>query len=464
MTRTGEITARALLTTAAAAFACVLAASACSTGTSSTGPAPTPSPTNQPSPTPQPTATPDTGDGHHGDIVIDLDKVVNVCTVIQTSGTQTLALADATGLAVGDRVLVLQTQDDFATSGPTLPVTAPGVAATAEIRRITAIDNNFVTVDASLKALYESTGTLTAQACLVPEYHDVTITATGRLLAQAWDGATGGIVAFYANGATVVNGTIDVSGTGFRGGQPGGNSGTEANVTGDDTTNLLGGGKGEGLDARGFGTYGRGSVGNAGGGGNAHNAGGGGGGSGGTGGLGGFQAEPFANNPDTQGRAGGAVSLTDVTAIVLGGGGGSGQQNGSLAGAGGAGGGAIRIVAASLSGNGALIADGVAGEDSGSAADADGAGGGGAGGTILLWSVSQTFTGTISARGAVGGDSLENTNRHGPGGGGGGGIVALWGVDVVPDVSGGGPGGAFDGSAHGATVGGTGAVLTLPDL
>ena len=52
----------------------------------------------------------------------------------------------------------------------------------------------------------------------------------GSLIAPSWDGnAGGGIIAFRANGVMTVNGTIDGSGRGYRGGNPytgNGNPGT----------------------------------------------------------------------------------------------------------------------------------------------------------------------------------------------------------------------------------------------
>jgi uncharacterized protein (TIGR02145 family) len=53
----------------------------------------------------------------------------------------------------------------------------------------------------------------------VPQYRNVTITGSGSLSANAWDGVSGGIVAFYASGAVNINnnGRIDVNGLGYRG-------------------------------------------------------------------------------------------------------------------------------------------------------------------------------------------------------------------------------------------------------
>lgn len=123
----------------------------------------------------------------------------------------------------------------------------------------------------------------------VPQYADLTIPSGASVIAQDWNGATGGIAAVHVDGTLSLNGHFDVDGAGFRGGvrdnqtRP---TGETPGTAGYRYTNLeRGGRKGESIaglsDSLPFGGIGRGAPANGGGGGNAHNAGGGGGANGG---------------------------------------------------------------------------------------------------------------------------------------------------------------------------------------
>ena len=169
----------------------------------------------------------------------------------------------------------------------------------------------------------------------MPEFTEVDVQPGGRIVASAWNGQTGGIIAFYASVRVTISGELTVDGMGFRGGVTSQNNGTQG-VTVEDTTGGAGGGKGEGLDGRSWLLEGRGSMANGAGGGNAHNAGGGGAGNGGPGGGGSMQNPVQGNEPNTFGRAGGAINLAPSQILSLGAGGGAGQQNNSLGGDGGA--------------------------------------------------------------------------------------------------------------------------------
>lgn len=425
-------------------------------------PTPTPSPTVSQTPTPGP--TPDTGDGRDGDIVVDGDLVINTCTPVTSSSGSDIVVTNATGFDPGDMVLVVQTQDTFATSGPAATVSSAGRAGVSNLARVADINGTTVTLDAGLTAAYGSDATGTAQACLVPQYGDVTVESTGRLLAADWNGATGGIVAFYANGTVSITGQLDADAAGFRPGQPVGNDGS-ADITDETTVNNQGGGKGEGLDITSLTLAGRGAMGNAAGGGNAHNAGGGGGGNGGAGGFGGKQAAGQGDEPNTKGRGGGAVDLAGDIDLVFGGGGGAGHHNEGNAGEGGFGGGLILVVANVVEGAGTLTANGTDGEGSLNAASPDGAGGAGAGGTIVLRAVDGSgFTGLVQATGGAGGDNAGQ-EAHGTGGGGGGGRFYWTAVEnATTDLSGGAAGLTPNDGTHEATPGGPGLVVELPEL
>ena len=396
---------------------------ACSQDVGTTQPTPTPEPSGTNTPTPAP--TPDVGNGSSMDIVVDGDLVINTCRAVVAQGSQQVAVSDANGFAAGDRILIVQVQDDFATSGVTTNVAAADLAGSWEIVRVSAVDGSFLELEAELKGTYRSNVGVgeSAQVCTMPEFTDVTINATGRITAPAWDGQTGGIVAFYANGIVTNNGAIDVEALGFRGGVLAQNNGGE-DVVLEDTTNGQGGGKAEGLDGRSRAGFGRGAMGNAAGGGNAHNAGGGGGGNGAAGGLGSRQNPDQGQVDDTAGRPGGGIGPTPSVLLSFGGGGGAGQQNNGNGGVGGIGGGLAVMIVNDLTGNGSIDADG----ETGGTANGDGAGGGGAGGTILIQVLSSDFTGTVTAVGGGGGD-VTGSNGDGPGGGGAGGRLEL-----APDI------------------------------
>jgi uncharacterized repeat protein (TIGR01451 family) len=350
-------------------------------------------------------------------------------------------------------------------------------------------------------------GQRTFQVVRVPQYSSATV--TGTLTAPAWNGATGGIVAIDVAGALAINGAVNVDGKGFRGG---GGRGTAGGGTGTGTpTNTdyrlvssfnLNGQKGEGIvgtphyiydgtsvidtGVEGYpnGDTARGAPGNAGGGGtdgatnnNEENSGGGGGGNAGTGGVGGMT---WRSRLSIGGYGGLMTVAPSATRVVMGGGGGAGSRNNSstVAASGAAGGGIILIRAGTLSGAGALSANGA---DAYNNTLNDGGGGGGAGGSILVsLPAAGNYTGalTLNARGGRGGDAwnaqavgticgsapCDTDNRHGPGGGGGGGYVAtIWGA--AANVAGGTNGitttVAAPNNVYGATPGSTGTSTTL---
>ncbi len=217
---------------------------------------------------------------------------------------------------------------------------------------------------------------------------------------------------------------------------------------------------------------GRGNLANAGGGGNAQESGGGGGGNGSAGGNGGNDALDTANG----GIGGRALSYSNsVRRVFMGGSGGCPGPNDEdkfLAGSNG--GGIILIRANQINGNGhSILANGVD-EPIDSSASLFPGGGGGAGGVVLLDVGSYSSSVTVQANGGKGGDTRLSCTA-GPGGGGGGGCIWFSGSSSTPtnvtrSVNGGASGvvvkfpgdstPACLGSAHGATAGSNGVILT----
>lgn len=378
-----------------------------------------------------------TGDGADGSISLSSGAHgVNDCLIVMSASGSSVTLA---GSAAPGWYLFLQVQDAFATAADPAPLATLGSAGLWELAQLGPGEQPL----APLAHAYETVaGARAAQACRVPAFQDVRVTGSASIVPQhPWDGATGGVVAFFVHGTLTLgtNADVDASGSGFRGGVVSTNDGA-TNVFTDFTSSGGGGGKGESLDPRSFGTFGRASWANAGGGGNAHNSGGGGGSNGGFGGFGGQQGTTGGANPATQGRPGRCVLPPVTDRLVLGGGGGGGQQNGTKGTDGAPGGGIVLVFANTLVGGGLILSDGGRALNAGG----DGAGGGGAGGTILLETRGAAFSGGVLARGGRGGDvSADLADKHGPGGGGSGGRIGTLGLTTdyaIVDVGGGAAG------------------------
>lgn len=405
-------------------------------------------------------------------------------------------------LAAGDLLLVIQMQGAVldTADGPAFgAVVDLGGAGSYELVRVGEVSGDSVVLDADcggLRNAYDADGS--TQLVRAPEFTDLIVQPGASLTASPWNGAVGGIVAVHVDGSLTVDGAIDASASGFRGG-------AAENVSSDSAVETTAwrstdpadgaekgesvGGDGTRYDAMG-GRYGRAAAANGGGGGTAHNGGGGGGANAGdpadwngqgvmdpgTPGAAAWALDPaFAangNQPTTSsggGRGGYTFGSTDQDALALppgdpawggnqrrdrggfggrpldadpverifaGGGGGAGDGNNGGAGAGGRGGGIVLLLAGSVGGSGSVRADGGDGVDT-SATHNDAPGGGGGGGTIVIDAGSIAGV-TLSAAGGAGGDQLiTNDESEGPGGGGGGGRIALRGGTPVMSAAGG---------------------------
>ena len=254
---------------------------------------------------------------------------------------------------------------------------------------------------------------------------------TANMSAKAWNGTTGGVLAFEVVGTLTLSHNLNVNGLGFRGGSVSTNY--YSGGTGCSTTEFIrtsnhtrAGAKGEGIyktSNTDF-LYASGHLLNGGGGGAERiNTGGGGGGNytaGGLGGVGWSCAGPGG------GGLGGIALSTQISATRVFMGGGGGQQNDSQGSNGGNGGGIILLKA------GSIVTSGACGGRIISANGAtvtgltnDGQGGGGAGGSVVIQANSFSILGTcaltVSANGGSGGTA--NTSTHAGGGGGAQGVV-----------------------------------------
>ncbi len=322
------------------------------------------------------------------------------------------------------------------------------------------------------------------QVVRIPEPQTLTLSTGGSIVAQPWNGSTGGVVSVSVAGTlTFAGGSIDASQRGFRGGQ---------GVTSDDNDqgqDDFGADKGEGIvgnPANMFDTAnnalvtatlglpnspeGVGAPGNGGGGARrTFDAAGGGGAGVGAGGTGGFGQIIDGNTPtvpSNRGLGGGGVfgSQTVSRHRAFGGGGGGGcSGDDSLTNpvdirlncAGKSGGGMVFLWAHNIAGtSGAIRADGAAG----GTGQAEGGGGGGGGGSILIASGNTTLPAGITVSAAGGAGTSMTLSGDGAGGGGGGGFIVLHRTTATTTSVLGGVGGVAVEAARNGAAGSAGAV------
>jgi len=341
------------------------------------------------------------GDGQDGDLAVAPGQTVDGTTVRSEvagnspAGQPTLAVTNTVPFSPGDEVLIIQMQG-----------TGAGLY---EFGTIALKDSGSFTMQEPLSHSYTAGGGNKAQVLKVPHYGNVTIQGGGVLTAPAWDGGTGGLLVFRANGALTVNsgGTVTMAGRGYRG--------APTNGTG------RGGSQGEGQD--GPGSQSTAPNGSGGGGGCSNGFGNPAGGGGGGHGTPGTSGNPGNNNNcDVPGAGGGAVGTTDLKqAVFPGGGGGSGgakdPANGNHPGGfGGSGGGIVIIFASSAAVDGTFTANGQNG-GLGNGFNTSANGGGGAGGAILLVVGAGSVSTSLDAVNGLGGSyPNDGTENGGPGG------------------------------------------------
>ena len=397
---------------------------------------------------------------------------INVYDVTEFADT-----AAGTALKPGDLVMLIQMAGasiDTSEGADYGRLTSLGSAGRYELVGVNSVSGNTIGLACALKNSYNGAGG--AQVVRVPQYTTLKVNTGASITALPWDGTRGGVVVLQAGTSLQLDGDIDVSAQGFRGGDVDNEAGDAAlsvSLYRSDSA-LDGGRKGEGvagvasLQTTG-GAYGRGAPANAGGGGDSHNAAGGGGanasadgtwtGNGvmstatagwesawhlevGTtgalasspgGGRGGYSyssenVSPVSVAPGSPDWGGnrrrvvgglGGRPLPSATGgasarLFMGGGGGAGDGNNSVAGKGGRGGGLVFVLAGAVSGAGRVLANGEPGGDATSLANASGdaAGGGGGGGTVVIHA--DTLAGvSVQAKGGVGGNQSINKTLSG---------------------------------------------------
>ena len=300
------------------------------------------------------------GDGHDGDVVVTsgqtlyTDAVRSSLAAVAAAGQRTVTVASAAGFAVGQHVLVIQMQGTG--------------AGGYELGVIEGISGTTLRLQQPLAFAYTTGGVSRAQVIVVPRYRDLTVRSGGVVTAHAWDGTTGGVVAFRASGVVDVQlgGAVNADGIGFRG--------TPAQSSGREEVVLRVGEQGEGTGGP-PGTRSTSANGNGGGGGGYDTngpwnggRGGGGGGNGTAGAVGGWSG---GGNAAGGSAAGGlAIGGTPSTSLVLGGGGGQGGIGDTLnnaatdASGGGRGGGIILVAGEHVNVAGSVRSSGIEGHGS----------------------------------------------------------------------------------------------------
>ncbi len=213
-----------------------------------------------------------------------LSGVINHYSPVSAIDTCTarLTVGNAVHFQQGDTLIIAQMQGavlSVPNNSQFGSLTELGTAGLWEQAIIQEVQGNDLLLTQSLLHTYNIAGNV--QVVSIPYYEQAVV--TDSVTAQAWDGQTGGILAFRA-GTLTLNGWLTVAGKGFRGGS--GALDYDGSCTWlvnyedyrFDANSIRGGLKGEGIGGVPLAwPRGRGAAANGGGGGNDHNAGGGGG-------------------------------------------------------------------------------------------------------------------------------------------------------------------------------------------
>ncbi|MFZ5476020.1 MAG: putative metal-binding motif-containing protein, partial [Myxococcota bacterium] len=342
------------------------------------------------------------GTGADGALTVTGTTTLDDAWAVSAISGTTITLTDRpTTLAAGDEVLVinLHGSDD-----------AHAAAGTYEFAYVAAVSGTDVTLEDALVLVYgELDNTdLSGQAVQlvrVAQYTDVTVASGGILTAPAWDGATGGVLAFRATGTVSVasGGAVAVDELGYWAGETGSYYNWDA-YQGESYA-----GEGDGDHA----AYNEstGEWANNYGGGGAHITGG-----GGNHGGGATAGDSWTGGSATPPEAGDTYGEPDLSVLFFGSGGGGVWRGSSDPGPGGDGGGILFVAASAIEADGGAALTAIGGTTTHWATGSWTYGaGGGAGGSI--WLVADTLTLAADAVDAGGGYGESTHIRAGGDGG-----------------------------------------------
>ena len=198
-------------------------------------------------------------------------------------GDNTMSTHFSANLGPGDLILIIQMQGASIQSDPWYDgygyISNYGNSGKYEFAQVLSVANTHtINLTCGLTQNYSVSGV--TQIVRVPRYTTLNINAGAELTCDTWNGSTGGVLVVETLGSVVINGSVNVTGKGFRGGAASPQFNSPAVYEDYANTDINSGGlKGEGIAGYGTatGVYCRGAAANGGGGGNSHNSGGGGG-------------------------------------------------------------------------------------------------------------------------------------------------------------------------------------------
>ena len=147
----------------------------------------------------------------------NISGIINIYTNVTAIGGANVTVGSAAGFAVGDKIMVIQMKGatinnvNNATFGN---ISSLNTAGQYETRTITVIAGNVITANSALVNVYDVANGF-VQVVRVPTYCQPVVNTT--LTCGAWNGTTGGVLAFDA-GTLTLNSDINVTALGFRGG------------------------------------------------------------------------------------------------------------------------------------------------------------------------------------------------------------------------------------------------------
>ena len=145
-----------------------------------------------------------------------INRYAAISSIDFCSGTLTVDSTE--GFIIGEQVMVYQAQGaqiSEENNNQFGVITNLNQAGKYEINEVAEIlDNNTLVLKFALVHDYEMAGKV--QLITIPVYQDASVETS--ITAQAWNGDKGGVLALRVEGTLVLEGSVDVSGKGFRGG------------------------------------------------------------------------------------------------------------------------------------------------------------------------------------------------------------------------------------------------------
>ncbi|MFN8002611.1 MAG: hypothetical protein U0X75_16510 [Acidobacteriota bacterium] len=150
-----------------------------------------------------------------------VDAPAGASTIAVTNPGGASGLDPAT-LTPGDLIMIIQMSGATIDSSNTAnygQVTNLNSAGRYEFVTVNAVNGNLITVNppcGGMRYSYSASGK--TQIIRVPQYTTLTVNQGASLTAPPWNGQIGGIISIHVQSTAIINGVVDVSERGFRGG------------------------------------------------------------------------------------------------------------------------------------------------------------------------------------------------------------------------------------------------------